>query len=322
MFDRAYPRLPRHLRRKPTYALFIFVPRGKFESDLVVPILIRNDTRRIIGDIVVELTYPAEFFLANPELKRRRDRLVESFGEEYEAHEEEVRRFLETRRPSDLGSAVRIRYELGKLRAGEGQGFFEPFVLPPRESAFAAGLFQDTAFANVLAHMRDGDRLRAAFHLQVAIFSDLAPRQQHAIDVVLVKDGHAEPQSEDLKFSAEENAAFGEYVNAYWFNSLPAGRTFRRIRLGALFFGRPLRREVPVDTILVERDFDVSEPKDGNVLVATRADPLKSRYGIASLFLPGYDPRKLDRDVTAAEEALQRIGWFEKGVPLTGLSGK
>ncbi len=308
-FERAYPKLPRRFRKKRPEALFISRPKGTFESDLQVPIGIHTTSNRRIEGIALDLTYPVEFFLSNQELMKRTEKVIERFGEGANLDREGAEKFLKTRDATILGPSVRVRYDIGTLRPGEGFGFFEPFLLPPREKAFPVGFYGGTAFANVLDRMGSADILRAAFHLSASVLTDLAPRQDWGIDIVLCTDGR-----DDEAMDAER-----AYVNAYWFGAQPKGRIFRQKWFNLLRLKQPLIREVPVDLIKLERSVRVSEEKDGVITVATSPNPLESQYGVASLYLPGYDPRKLSDAVTTVEQGLLSIGyvpatWVEKAL--------
>ena len=311
IIDQAYPPMTvRKLRGKLPHAIFIIPPEGVFASDLHLPIALRNSSSRPMNKIAIEVTYPEPFFISNQEVGRRSDRLLEMFGSRMEVNEDAVKRFIKTRYASPLGPCVRVRYELGTLTPGEPFVFTEMFLLPDKESAFAAGYYEATAFKHVLSHMRGKASLRAAFPVQITVFSELTSPKTHELDLVLCT-AKAKDAGDPL----------GAYADAYWLGSYPGGERFVRQNP---FSRKTILREVPVDLILVQRDASVSPKKDGFVALTAVPNPQTSSYGIASLFLPGYDPRRMPAEVTTAEEALRRLGFVRsvrRGKSLDAESG-
>jgi hypothetical protein len=298
----------RQLRGKLPKAIFVIPPEGIFAADLHLPIALRNFSRRPLNRIVVEVTYPAPFFISNQEIGRRSDLLLEKFGAKMEADEAAAKRFIQSRHASPLGPAVRIRYDLGTLTPGESFVFTEMFLLPEKSDAFIPGFYEPTAFKHVLSQMSEESSLRAAFPVQITVFSELTSPKAHELDVILCTDK-----------AKEAGDPLAAYANAHWLGSYPGGQRFVKLNP---FSRKSVVREVPVDLILLERDVAVSPKKDGFIALTTSPNPQKSRYGIASLFLPGYEPRKLPAEVTTAEEALRRLGFLRSARPRKGSTAK
>ncbi|HEX8512367.1 MAG TPA: hypothetical protein VF688_04600, partial [Allosphingosinicella sp.] len=124
----------------PLVAIFIFNPPDQVASDLRLPILVRNVSKRKVSDIVIELTYPAQFAFTNTEIIGRYQRYLELFGDSPDSLEE-IKAFLEKRQGNRFGNLYRFRYDMGTLRPGDSLSFEEMLKLPMREKAFRDGRY-------------------------------------------------------------------------------------------------------------------------------------------------------------------------------------
>lgn len=296
-------RTPLHFRRKLTRfmkrdpaAIFI-LSRQRAHTEMHIPISLRNQSRRKIGDVKLVLSYPKAFFVSNRDLLKNLDRLLEHFPES----EEELAGFraqVSKRSVTSDNETVSVTYEVGTLRPGEGHDFSELIEARSRELCFTDDRFSECMFSNILVKLRDINNIRALCHIRATVYSDLnRPRHQWVNIVSAV--GKLTEDLGDMPLS--------DYCKAHWLNQIPSGAYFGP----RLPFPKSYRSRFSI-----KRPVDFIEPKivtnskrtETNYVASSFFDGLRSRYGIGYVTLPGFDYFVLPKEFSV-DNALLQIGY-------------
>lgn len=284
----------------PLVATFIFNPPNQIPADMLVPVLIKNVSKRKISDVVIELTYPAQFAITNTEIISRYERSMEIFGDA-RGDLEEIKEFLDKRKGNRFGKLYRFRYEVGTLRPGDSMSFEEPMKMPPRQEAFEDPRYGRKLFGRVLRDLQARPEFLAVCRVEMSVLSEMNQPIRSQLNVVSAR----------AALDDGADAVVRSYNDALWLGGYHPGAKYRRSSLQWPWRRKPkLFYSAVADFVLPKVLSRTSPVRDGNVTLASSVDHWKSIYGTALLQPPGFDLYELDGSIETADEAFRAIGFI------------
>lgn len=271
-------------------------------TQIHLPIHIENNSRRKISDVSLELVYPRAFFVNNRGHAQNFDELLVHFPN----REEEVdglRHHLSKRTTRAAGGLIFVTYDIGTLRPGQSEVFYELINLPSRDLSFTDERFEGTLFHEILQRLKELRAIRGICHVRGRLFSDLNKPTYAWINTVSAKAG---------PFTALANRALTDeliepYGAAHWLGEYP-DRPYYGPRLPfPRAYRQPLSRKMTVDMIYPKFTREARKLSD-SFIAAIWFDGMGSSFGYGYVTLPGYDYFKLPCGITR-DEALLSIGF-------------
>jgi hypothetical protein len=277
-------------------ALF-FVAKRHAEGRVHLPIHLKNNSRRKITDVTIELQYPRAFFVSNRELARELDEAMEYFPER-EGEIETIREWSAERRVTPYQDIVTVTHKLGTILPGRDRLFYEPLDMPTRDAAFSDMRFDDTMFGEILHRLKMLHFIRGVCHVRGTIYSDLLRPSRTWVNVLSMKGDLAHASMQELILP---------YVLAHWADRFPTGFHFRPALPFLRAYRQPIVRQCTIDLINPKVVAETTMT-DADHIGARWLDAQGSSYAVGFAGLPGYDYFRLPAGLSV-EDALHLIGF-------------
>lgn len=288
------------MKREPV-ALFV-LNKPQAPTQIHLPIHIENNSRRKISDVSLELVYPRTFFVNNRGHTQNFDELLVHFPN----REEEVnslKHHLSKRTSRAAGELVFVTYDIGTLRPGQSEVFYESINLPSRDKSFTDERFEGTLFGEILQNLKEMPAIRGVCHVRGRLFSDLNRPTYAWINAVSAKGG---PFS-NLANHALADEIMEPYGAAHWLGRYPDRPYFGPRLPFPRAYRQPFSRRMTVDMIYPKLTHEARKLSD-SFIAAIWFDGMGSSFGYGYVNLPGYDYFKLPRGISR-DEALLSIGF-------------
>ena len=296
-------------------ALF-FVSKRSAEGRVHLPIHLRNNSRRKITDITIELQYPRAFFVSNRETACELDELLKHFpGRESEV--ETIRRGWSERTVSPYEDIVTVTHRIGTILPGRDHLLCETLDMPTRDRAFSDMRFDGTMFGDILKRLQILRFIRGICHVRGTIYSDLLRPSHNWINVLSMKGDLTDASMEELILP---------YTLAHWDGRFPTGYYFRPLLPFLRAYRQPIVRKCTID-LIAPKVVAETTTTETHYIGARWLDAQRSRYATGFAGLPGYDYFHLPAELSV-ESALLSIGFakpsflFRKSRPETTVDSK
>lgn len=260
---------------------------------------VKNESKRKISDVIVELNYPEEFCLRTSDILKSVQEFRGSGIQPRDIDDgDRVADLMGRREQMNFGGMCRSRYDFGTLRPGESISFFEPIRIggSKREIKFVS----NTIFERIRELLTVDRRIQAAFRVSASVLCDLSPPSRKAIDVIV-----ATAVREDL-----ESLLKDAVCKAYWLNDMPGGRTY--FRPSTIFFEKFIPKITDKWSVVINLlpvNFK-SKASDGQVAVAAYHDAEDEEIVSAEMIMPGFDIYNRRYDGLSTDMLAKTIGYI------------
>jgi hypothetical protein len=302
ILDKLPPRAPRKLKKEPVALVITSEDAKQVLSEARFPIVVRNNSRRRIGEVSIELWYPSSYFVGNDEHEKAAEEALEAFPHRKEPLDL-ILAELARRSAVRMGEMVYVTYDIGALRPGEIRAFHETIRVPDRTLAFADPRFADNLFGKILDLLRHVPNISGLCHVQARVLSDLNKPISRRIDVLVCQGGLKEL----------DDGVLAPYARAHWLNEDTKGIYLKAPPILPSWWRR-MTRDRPVDIVLAKLAYDTAKADDNHMMLVWD-DILHSVYARSWVRLPGYRYHDLPRKIPNVDYALLSIGYGRIGLP-------
>ncbi len=293
--------VPRKARKDPVALVLVSDNPNTPLTETRFPFVVKNNSRRRIGEVSVELAYPTAYFISN----QAHEELARDALRTFPKHKETIDLILEQlshRTARKMGDMVYVTYQIGSLRPGEQRAFHETIRVPVRDEAFSDPRFESKLFGKILRLIGDAPAIRGVCHVRGWVLSDLNLPIKGHIDVVV---GHS-----DLEHIQEN--ILQPYQRAHWLNDPSPKAFYFKPLLPIPQYWQRFKIDRPVDIVFVKMVYDTAKIYKDHILVGWD-DLLNSVHAVSWIRLPGYPYYEFPRGVRSVDDALMMIGFGRIG---------